>query len=114
MNMAIKRGALLAATLLSAPAWAARVHVGVMLGGPFWHPWGPPVVYAPPPYYPPVTVVETTPPVYVEKAPAEPAADGYWYYCSRPKGYYPYVKHCARRWSRVPATPPDDDADPQP
>lgn len=30
----------------------------------------------------------------------------YWYYCSSPPGYYPYVRTCATPWQPVPAGPP--------
>jgi hypothetical protein len=29
---------------------------------------------------------------------------GYWYYCSDPLGYYPYVTQCNTTWQTVPAT----------
>lgn len=51
----------------------------------------------PDPYQPPVVVV---PP-----APA-PAPVQYWYYCSNPIGYYPYVPRCSVNWQQVPATVP--------
>lgn len=33
---------------------------------------------------------------------------GYWYYCSDPEGYYPYVNSCSTAWQQVPdsALPP--------
>ena len=46
----------------------------------------------PDPYQPPVVVV-----------PPLPAPPQYWYYCSNPPGYYPYVASCRRAWQRVPA-----------
>jgi hypothetical protein len=51
----------------------------------------------PDPYQPPVTVV---PPAHV---PAQ-----YWYYCTNPVGYYPYVARCGVNWQRVSATAPPD------
>ncbi len=47
----------------------------------------------PDPYQPPVVNVP-------------PVAPQYWYYCSDPAGYYPYLSHCALGWQKVPATPP--------
>lgn len=108
--------------------------VGVYLGpGPVW-PW---YAYPPRYYYPspPVVVVPAQPPVYIERgevpapvviqppsAPTQvpstaaappppvtpaPAAESYWYYCSDPQGYYPYVKSCPLGWQKVaPAVPP--------
>jgi len=97
------------ALVLAAPAWADHWHVGVVVGPV----WGPPVPY----YYPwvavppPTTVVvPAAPPVYVEQqaAPADANGNaGVWYYCSKPKGYYPYVKKCPGGWQQVPQTPPD-------
>lgn len=45
--------------------------------------------------------------VYVEQSPvlpqqlAETPADGYWYYCTDSKTYFPYVQTCASPWQRV-------------
>jgi hypothetical protein len=36
-----------------------------------------------------------------------PGGTPYWYHCSNPNGYYPYVKTC-RNWEPVPATPPQN------
>ncbi len=49
----------------------------------------------PDPYQPPVVVVPPAP---------DPAQ--YWYYCTNPAGYYPYVAQCTVNWQRVPATVP--------
>jgi hypothetical protein len=54
----------------------------------------------PDPYQPPVVVV-----------PELPAPPQYWYYCTDPAGYYPYVAQCRVNWQRVPATA---QANPQP
>jgi hypothetical protein len=84
-----------------------RTHVGVYVG-PGWG-W----YYPPPVYYPPVVVAAPAePPVYIEKEPeiavpsATPAMPGYWYYCHKPDGYYPYVKECPGGWQRVTPQPP--------
>ena len=42
-----------------------------------------------------------------------PPPEQYWYYCSNPDGYYPYVKSCNVEWQAVPATPPGGPAGPQ-
>ncbi|MET3132156.1 hypothetical protein AAKU55_002426 [Oxalobacteraceae bacterium GrIS 1.11] len=42
------------------------------------------------------------PPIYVERSGD---AGPQWYYCSKPAGYYPYVKQCTTTW-RVVAPPP--------
>ncbi len=92
------------ACLVPSEAHAARVFfgIGVPLGvapGPWW--WAPPYYY---PYAPPPVVVQS-PPVYEQAPPPEPA---YWYYCSNPQGYYPYVSQCPSGWMRVvpPSAPP--------
>ena len=62
--------------------------------GGAWYFYPTPVYPYPDPYQPPVVVV----------TPA-PAAPQYWYYCSNPQGYYPYVPQCPTTWQRVPAQP---------
>jgi hypothetical protein len=41
-------------------------------------------------------------------APAAPATSpsGFWYYCTEPAGYFPYVKDCAEPWLKVIPAPP--------
>jgi hypothetical protein len=34
-------------------------------------------------------------------APAQPATSGFWYYCTDPAGYFPYVNTCNRAWMQV-------------
>lgn len=103
---------LVAGIAASLPASAhgprGRVHFGVHIGAPLWYY---PTWYYPPPhyYYPPI-VVQSAPPVYVERpveAPAvhEPAQQGWWHYCEQSRGYYPYVKTCPGGWQRVPPAP---------
>lgn len=64
---------------------------------PFYYPY----------YYPPVVTVPATPPVYIEQRPpvAQDYPAGYWYYCSSPEGYYPYVKECPDGWQQVEPAP---------
>lgn len=68
--------------------------------GPWWgYPY--PYYYAYPyPYQPPV-VIESEPDVVIDT----PAPPTYWYYCSNPSGYYPYVKQCSVQWMKVAPTP---------
>ena len=74
-------------------------------------------LFYPPPFYgiPPVVVpiappmiVPSTPPVYIQQhetpATAQPQTHD-WYYCTRPEGYYPYVKQCPDGWLRVAPRP---------
>ena len=42
--------------------------------------------------------------VYSQAAPASPAAvpaNQYWYYCTDPAGYFPYVQNCSKAWMQV-------------
>lgn len=61
------------------------------------------------PYYPPeIVTAPASPPVYIERGGPQstelPA--GYWYYCSDPEGYYPYIKECPSGWLQVDPVPP--------
>ncbi len=72
----------------------------VFIEGPLWWGsdwWGPSDFY----YEPPVMAQQS--PVYSQVEPQY-----YWYYCSNPPGYYPYVQQCPSPWQTVvpPATPP--------
>lgn len=81
-------------------------HIGIVIGGPVWGwPYYPPSYYYP--AYPPNMVIES-PPVYVEQAapPSAQVPDNYWYYCSSPEGYYPYIKECPAGWQKVVPQPP--------
>jgi hypothetical protein len=62
------------------------------------------------PYYSPYysSDVATAPPVYNE--PEQPQSQ-YWYYCTNPQGYYPYIRSCPGGWLTVvpnvtPPSPP--------
>lgn len=103
---------LLLGTAASDVAWAhrGRVGVGVVIGAPLgWPGYYYPPYYGYPPYYvyPPPIVVESSPPVYIERsaAPAAAPEEGYWYYCRKSKAYYPYVKECPGGWQRVAPRP---------
>ncbi len=80
--------------------------------GPGW--WGPrvyPYYWAPYPYYYGPPVIQQ-PPVYAEPAPQpEERQQNYWYYCTDPQGYYPYVKQCPKGWLKVVPTPVPPDAE---
>jgi hypothetical protein len=75
-----------------------RAHVGVFFGAPLFWPY-----YPDPYYYPPVVVVPSSPPVYIEQGQLSPQQ--YWYFCSDPQGYYPYVKQCPAGWQQVTPQP---------
>jgi hypothetical protein len=36
-------------------------------------------------------------------SPAQAAAPVYWYYCTEPAGYFPYVQSCNKAW--IPVVP---------
>jgi len=60
------------------------------------------VPYWGPSYYYPARVIVPTPvptTIYVEKS--EQQQPNYWYYCTDPEGYYPYVKQCPPGWMQV-------------
>ncbi|MGB8363481.1 MAG: hypothetical protein WCE20_02985, partial [Rhizomicrobium sp.] len=54
-------------------------------------------------YYPPDYVPPAPPP----SGQAEPGQAQSWYFCSDPKGYYPYVQSCKSGWQPVPVVPPN-------
>lgn len=94
----------------------ADVGVGIVFS-PYWYdPWYYPRSYYYPyyyPYYPPAVVtVPATPPVYIEReadSATAPEASAYWYYCTKPQGYYPYVKECPGGWQAVAPQPPGEE-----
>ncbi len=83
-----------------------RPRVGIQIGVPYGHYWW----YGPPPYYyfPPPVILRPEPQVYIERSAPQPQAEVYWYYCSSPQGYHPYVKDCPGGWQRVVPTPPSN------
>lgn len=94
----------------------SHARVGVVIGGPGYGPYyGAPYpnYYPYYPYYPPYysypyygyPPVQTSPPVYVERGQDGTRGEYYWYYCSNPKGYYPYVRTCNTNWQRVTPVP---------
>jgi hypothetical protein len=118
MKKSVLLMAVLATVFVSQGALArGHSHVGVVLDvplypgyypGPYYQP------YYPSPYYsPPMVVVPSSPPVYVQQpaavmpAPAVQAVpqENYWYYCTKAKGYYPYVTSCPGGWTKVSPQP---------
>lgn len=94
------------------PPYYHRPNVGVdvIIGAPFPRPypyypgtWGYPS-YPPPVIVSPPIVVSPPPPlVYVERPrDEEPPADGFWYWCASPQGWYPEVNDCPQGWQPVP------------
>ena len=109
---------LVSGAAFSGLAWADRyghggghVGIGVVIGPSWGWPYYPPSYYYPNYYAPyPPTVVIQSPPIYVEKdtAASSPAqlAENFWYFCSSPQGYYPYIKECPAGWQKVIPHPP--------
>ncbi len=65
------------------------------------------------PYYPyydePPLVIERQAPVYAQPNRQRDESD-YWYFCTKPQGYYPYIKRCPGGWLKVvPSAPSDSD-----
>jgi len=63
----------------------------------------------------PVTTVaevpfDVAPQTFIERAVEPQAPSGFWYYCSDPAGYYPWVRTCNRPWTPVSPTPPPGSA----
>lgn len=56
-----------------------------------------------PAYYPYAAADPVDVTVYSQAAPASPVvpANQYWYYCTDPAGYYPYVQNCSKAWLQV-------------
>ncbi len=118
MSRALRVASLCAALLLvagSSPAEAGGWHRGwhgygwrgpaVFVGPGFW--WGPPWWwYGAPPYYTyPGPVIVREPPVYIERGPAPPTPEVYWYYCESTGDYYPSVPACPEPWVKIPPRP---------
>jgi hypothetical protein len=76
--------------------------------------WG--AAYAVPYAVAPYVVAAAPAPQVVVQQPvvAQPAASSYWYYCTQPAGYYPYVQNCSQPWMTVvPQVPGAPGAAPQ-
>ncbi len=79
----------------------------VFIGAPLWWPlYYPAPYYSYYPYYPPAVAAPSSPPEYIEQGDAQAAQSNYWYYCTNPEGYYPYVKQCPDGWQKVVPQPP--------
>ena len=81
--------------------------IGFSFGIPGY--WGWPYAYgypyaypAPYPAYAP-SYAPSEPSTYIEESAHAPQASEpiYWYYCTDPRGYYPYVQNCTKPWVQV-------------
>jgi hypothetical protein len=80
-----------------------QVFLGLGLyGGPLWYRYPYPAYY-----YAPPTVLSVSPPSTVYIQPDQETEEHFWYYCTSPQGYYPYVKKCPNGWLRVAPEPTD-------
>lgn len=98
-----------------------RVGVYYGMGFGYWNAWnygwggyGVPYPYAYPyaagyPFaYTPVVITSTPiPQTYIQQEPVaealvQPAPTiNYWYYCTQPAGYFPYIQNCNQPWMKV-------------
>jgi hypothetical protein len=110
------------------PGWRAGYwgpRAGIYVGAPaYWggwpYAWG--ASYAVP-YGVPYAVPYGVAPLVVNTAPApqvivQPAlqtpADSFWYYCTQPAGYFPYVQNCSLPWMKVvPQVPGNTNSPPE-
>jgi hypothetical protein len=89
---------------------SGHVSVGFFVGAPLWGPgwWGP--AYPSYPYHTPRTVIIRQQPETYSQQPQQAPKPAYWYFCTEPEGYYPYVKNCPKGWLKVVPTPTPEDA----
>jgi len=98
------------------PGWRAGYWGPGYWGPGYWGPW--PYAWGAAvslPYAVAPVVVNSAPaaPVIVQPA-AEAPASSYWYYCTQPAGYFPYVQQCSQPWMKVvPQVPGSTSAPPQ-
>ena len=102
-----------------APATGGRAPASTSARPGYWggwpYAWG--AAYALPYAVAPI-VVNSAPPAQVIVQPAQIAqeapATSYWYYCTQPAGYFPYVQNCSQPWMKVvPQVPGRNDSPPQ-
>lgn len=83
-------------------AWNYGWGFGYPAPYPYPFAYGYPVTYAP-------VVINSTPiaQTYIQQEPVveatvQPAPTvNYWYYCTQPAGYFPYVQNCNQAWMKV-------------
>lgn len=80
--------------------WGPRI--GIYYGAPgYWAGWPYAWAATPYPYWVAPAVVGAVAAPLVYTPPVQPPADDYWYYCTRPAGYFPYVQDCEQPWLKV-------------
>jgi len=107
------------------PGWGAAYwgpRAGVYVGAPaYWgggwpYAWGAAyaVPYAVPYAVAPIVVNAAPVPQVIVQPAAQAPADSFWYYCTQPAGYFPYVRSCSQPWMKVvPQVPGDNHSPPQ-
>lgn len=80
---------------------------GLGYGAPY-HPYAYPYPGGYPFVYAPVVINSTPiPQTYIQQEPVAEAVVqaaptiNYWYYCTQPAGYFPYVQNCNQPWMKV-------------
>jgi hypothetical protein len=93
--------------------WYGGFYLGAALWGwpyyyPYYYPYAYPYAYPYYGYYPyayptySYAVYRPQTVYYTERAPqASSNGTRYWYYCTEPAGYYPYVSNCSKPWMHV-------------
>lgn len=97
-----------------------RPGIGIYYGAPGFS-FGYGLGYGYPYTYAPLLInAEPTPQVLIQRDPSiddtgpidQPTS--YWYYCTQPAGYFPYVQNCSQPWMKVvPQIPSDQAATPR-
>ena len=84
------------------------IWIGPGWWGPSYYPYYPYYPYSP--YYEEPTIIQERPQGYQQPAP-QSEEQSYWYFCTKPQGYFPYIKKCPGGWLKVvpPSAPPDDE-----
>ena len=72
--------------------WGGGIWIGPGWG---WGPWWNYPYY--PDYYSPA-IEQQEPPLFEQPTPR---AQDYWYFCTSPEGYYPYITKCPSGWLKV-------------
>ena len=94
-------------------AWR-EVHFrsSIWVGPGWWGPWGYPYYYSfysySYPYYAEPPILSRSRHQFMYSRTSQQEESDYWYFCTKPQGYYPYIKRCPGGWLKVvPSAPPD-------
>jgi hypothetical protein len=53
------------------------------------------------PYAYQAVVSAPIPTAYVQRSSDDAPDQQFWYYCTKPQGYFPYVRECQGKWQKV-------------